>query len=459
MVQRSKTSERLDNVGDQFFVSSRFNVRTYDEEGNLLLYNSFNGQFVTIERSDAADVVNLLSKGSKEQNAPIVKELIERGFMIPHDVNEFMRANLQHKEALYKERKLNLILMPNEDCNFRCVYCYESFAKNKMDEATQRGIIEYVRRELDHYDSLNISWFGGEPLTALDIIVRLSQEMLQICREKKKLYSANMTTNGYLLDVPTFIRLMKVGVFFYQITFDGTSETHNRHRVLAHGGATFDQIYNNLIAIRDTSIKNFEIIIRSNVDEDVHPYMKKYIKMMVEDFGGDPRFRHHFVPIQKLGGNNDTNIHLCDTKDILPLVEQAQGQGLDFSLYRELIQPFGSVCYAAKPTSFCIGSDGMVYKCTVAFDDERNHVGQLYEDGTMELYYDRFALWVVNGALEDTACQKCYFRPSCQGEACPLERIEHGKQPCPPIKKNIKAYLKILAAEKNHQHLIFSSTR
>jgi len=458
MVQRNKNSLiSLEEARNQY-VSSRFNVRTQDEAGNLLLLNSYSGQFLTVPKQWKDEVIQLLDRGTEDPTRELAEPLIAKGFLISSTVDEFMRANLQHKESLYKNRMLNLILMPNENCNFRCIYCYESFAKNRMDEGTQQGVVEFVRREMHKYDRLHISWFGGEPLTALDIVETLSVEFIKICVEQGKKYSSNMTTNGYLLTPDVFERLYQLGVRSHQITFDGTKETHDRHRIRIDGDGTFDVILANVIAMKQSPHEGFKIVIRSNIDEDNRGVMDEYISLMAKEFADDNRFAHHFVPVQMLGGDHDTNIHLCDTKDILPLMEQAQEEGLTFSLYRQMFQPYGSVCYAAKPSSFVIGSDGMVYKCTVAFDEERNHVGQLYPSGVMELYYDRLALWLANGAAEDPTCQKCYFRPACQGEACPLERIEKDRTPCPPTKKNIKAYMRLIAKEAVQERLVPSQS-
>ena len=66
------------------------------------------------------------------------------------------------------------------------------------------------------------------------------------------------------------------------------------------------------------------------------------------------------------------------------------------------MKPFGSVCYAANPHSFVIGSDGTIYKCTVAFEDPKNHLGRLAEDGEMHIDDQKFALWVSNGEETDS---------------------------------------------------------
>lgn len=108
----------------------------------------------------------------------------------------------------------------------------------------------------------------------------------------------------------------------------------------------------------------------------------------------------------------------------------------------EILQPEGYVCYAAKPTSIVIGSDGTLYKCTVAFDNELNHVGKLLPDGTLDLNEERFNLWVKDYVEEDKGCQNCHFMPTCHGSACPLIRIEQGRRPCPPPKRNMEAAMR-----------------
>ena len=37
-------------------------------------------------------------------------------------------------------RRLQLILMPTEQCNFRCTYCYESFSNGRMSQEVQDGV-------------------------------------------------------------------------------------------------------------------------------------------------------------------------------------------------------------------------------------------------------------------------------------------------------------------------------
>jgi uncharacterized protein len=57
-------------------------------------------------------------------------------------------------------------------------------------------------------------------------------------------------------------------------------------------------------------------------------------------------------------------------------------------------RPLPTVCYAARPNSLAIRANGKVQKCTVLMHDERNHLGDLSENGTMKLDRDKMAYWM-----------------------------------------------------------------
>ena len=65
---------------------------------------------------------------------------------------------------------LHLVLFPTEACNFRCVYCYEDFRLGRMEPWVVSGVKGLVARRAPGLRNLFLSWFGGEPLLAPDII-------------------------------------------------------------------------------------------------------------------------------------------------------------------------------------------------------------------------------------------------------------------------------------------------
>lgn len=430
------------------YKASRFNMRSRDKHGDLLLLNTYSNKFIRLDEEDSPAVESLLrDPNGALHDHPAFQELYKRGFIVEESVDEFKRAADLHHRTIESEGHLSLILLPNEDCNFRCKYCYESFAKNFMKDWVQDGVIRFLENNLHKYKSLHIAWFGGEPLTAMPIIERLSEQFIKLAKQHRIPYMSSMTTNGYNLTPNVMRKLLKAKVSYFQITLDGVGKTHDTTRVRMDGASTFDRIVRNLRNIRDeVASRSFRILVRGNINRAVLNNIDEYIDFLTEEFSADPRFVTYWQPVGNWGGEEFDDTVLCKDRDILEPMQRAAESGADFLLSNEMMYQGGSVCYAAKRNSFVIGSDGILYKCTVAFDDERNQIGMISEDGRMIIDEERLNLWVTGHEAADSGCQKCFFRPACQGAACPLARMmREGESPCPPVKTHFKQYLQIIS--------------
>ena len=380
----------------------------------------------------------------------ILVDLLEGGFLIPEGTDE--RA-LVHEQYLgkYDDRYLNLILLPTEQCNFRCTYCYESFLRGAMCADVQEGIKRYVASQ-DTVRRLDIGWFGGEPLLAPDVVIALSQFFQKYTHEHGIAYTASMTTNGSLLHPDVVEEIVPLGVRSFQITLDGIREEHNTRRVGVDGSDTFDDILENLRYLK-RSKHVFVVGLRHNFDPVGLDRLEEFIAMLREEFGGDPRFTTHFEPIGRWGGPNDSQLSICEGRSAAQAFIRAKRLAIDAgfrtSFQLEQFWPNGSVCYAANPRSFVIGSDGRIYKCTVELDyHDRNIVGRLHPDGTMELDWRKMALWCeTNGRDEGKKCVSCFFSPACHGAVCPKQWMDDDDCGCPPQRIGIRQMLPLLAEE------------
>jgi uncharacterized protein len=435
---------------------SRYTIQASDElDGSLYLSNTYTGSFISVPEQHVSNVKKILSQGYNGDLEGLPKLLAERGFIVKEDTNELFRARMLHEIVGRRDDTLQLIFLVTEQCNFRCTYCYEKFEKGKMTQEVRNGIKEYVRSKARYLKYLNIHWFGGEPLIAMDVIEDLSEAFKQICEEYDITYTASVTTNGFNLTPKNVEKLINYNVSYFQVTVDGNPEYHNCTRHLKGGQPTFDKIWSNLKAMKAMEAK-FLCRIRVNFLKENLEGVPDFIDEIVKEFDCDERYAVNFFPVGQWGGENDEDLNVLSEKDAtnaaLSLCDLAVEKGLN-NVMDSILKPGGNVCYAAKHNSFVIGSDGIVYKCTVALYNEKNHVGRIHPDGKMTLDMDKYALWIMNDEGEDPGCQKCFFRPSCQGAACPLVRIETGKAPCPPEKKQIKRVLKIVGREKKRSYV------
>ncbi len=298
---------------------------------------------------------------------------------------------------------LHLILMPTEKCNFRCTYCYEDFEHGRMQRPTIDGVLNLLANRVPALDSLAIEWFGGEPLLALPIVEEIQTHVGELARGRSDLRRhASMTTNGYLLGRDDLTRLFRLGVTSYQISIDGPASAHDRHRRRADGAGTFERIYSNLLAARDSDL-DFQVLLRIHVDRENQAELPGFLELLGRDLKDDERFEVFLRPVSRLGGANDAAIPVLEGREV-DLVEELRRRARELGL--RLSRPPGP-CYAAAANSFVIRSTGEIAKCTVALNHPKNRVGRLRSDGTAKIDNDLLNGWLrglFSGEEEELQC-------------------------------------------------------
>lgn len=431
---------------------SRFNAQSDNEEGALVLYNSYTGAIASFTGEERNRVLECLHPSGAEEvvdegDAELRSGLIEHGFLVREDTDELRRALFLH-QSIHAQDTMHLVLLVTEACNFRCNYCYEHFPRASMRQDVIDGLEAYMEDRAKTLNRLTISWHGGEPLLVPHIIERLSRSFMASCERSGAAYSAEMSTNGYYLTRERFVQMLDLQVERFMVTLDGEAQVHDTRRGLHGGGGTYQTIVDNLLSLKKVN-RPFEINLRVNFDNSNLDSVTRFIPVLRDMFGDDPRFKVYFRPVGCMGGENDLNLPVCDerTKDIKiwEFNEQAITAGLTVSSFiSDTLLPTGAVCYAAKPNSLVVGSDGLLYKCSVAMEQDNNRLGVIHQDGTLDMDYDKLALWTTSGEESDENCQACFFRPACQGNHCPLFRMRTGQRPCSYEKRQIKRALRTI---------------
>ncbi|MFN0243787.1 MAG: radical SAM protein [Planctomycetota bacterium] len=287
---------------------------------------------------------------------------------------------------------LHLIVLPTEACNFRCFYCYEDFRLARMDERVQRGLKRWIEQRAPTLSQLTISWFGGEPLLALDVVEDVLDHVASLRQRHPRLqFHSDMTTNAWQLTRDVFERLRARGVRLYQISFDGPQEVHDRRRVRADGAGTFERIWANVTRLRELP-GDFEVRLRVHVDRENRGDIPRFLDQCRAEFGTDARFKLFLRPLSRLGGPNDARIDVLGLDGESALVEaRAEARLRGLALFEEDGEK--PVCYAAEGNSFVVRADGRLSKCTVALAHPANDIGRLHEDGRVEIDAAKTARW------------------------------------------------------------------
>jgi uncharacterized protein len=429
------------------FKRSIYTVQAKLPDGSLALLNTFTGAIARIPLKDASNVLEILKGKEPTSDCEIISDLRKGGFIIDKSKNEYREFCSVANPMKYRIDELELIIMPTEQCNFRCVYCYENFTKPQMSEDVKIGILNLFDKRLPILRIFKSSWFGGEPLLAADIVIELSTYFLQQCEKKGVRYLSEMTTNGYFLNQKMAEDMFKCGIRYFQITLDGLRESHDKKRILyGSKGGTFDKIFSNLLALKETK-ESFHISVRCNIDKENIGTIDAFLEYFAQHFKEDKRFSVFARPVW----GADNNHLLCDYNTGRQVRYQFGAKAVAFGLnWTDAAREFafgGQVCYAARPNSFVIGSDGTIYKCTVAFDLEENKVGTLDSKGNLKLDFSKFSLWTepwFNGIVK---CRSCHFLPICQGVSCPLHSVQKNTNDptCALGRFGVKRVLEILS--------------
>ncbi len=110
------------------WVASRFNAKITTDKDETILWNSYTGAVNAFAPEHKTTLSKLLNRdGFNGELKGLAKYLHERGFLVAEATDEYRRFQLQFGQQQYREDILELILLASEDCNFRCVYCYEDF--------------------------------------------------------------------------------------------------------------------------------------------------------------------------------------------------------------------------------------------------------------------------------------------------------------------------------------------
>ncbi|MBE6863023.1 MAG: radical SAM protein [Ruminococcus flavefaciens] len=407
---------------------SKFNY-CVDCDGKTVIFNSLRNTFAIMDKSfyEGLDCGNF-------SNIPqdVVEKLEDKGIVCGTDYDEDKKALIKYMDTI-DSGYVEFIILPTLMCNFRCPYCYEERVNGVMSDEVIDRVVKFAKTVVPSSKGLHVSWFGGEPLVAMSVIEKLSERLMKLARAYKKSYTASMTTNGYLLDYDTFMKLFrKYHVTSYQITLDGRAQFHNKTRPLAGGGPTYEVIMKNLIDIKTKCPSPvFSILLRSNLTKETAEDLEAQVAELEQNFGGDNRFSFLFKAVGNWGGDTVRSIEgsLINIEEEFIDRVTALNTTLNITGRYQFFENL-NICYAAKKGTYTIDPLGKMLRCTVNLYSEYNILGELDENGEIdknEKYYDRWQYPANPPARPDSKCEGCGLYANCYGILCPVNTVAANK--------------------------------
>jgi uncharacterized protein len=308
---------------------------------------------------------------------------------------------------------MDVTLILTEDCNLRCVYCYQK--QFRPVHMPPEIAVAAVRSALAAgHRHLALTFFGGEPLLRQDDLLLVLDRARTLARDAGASLTAKVSTNGILLTESFLARAGELGLFV-SLSFDGVRPAQDKGRLRPQGTSSFDAVLHalDLLVAARKPFGVYSVVTPDNVSHlaDSRRFLwERGARILVTAVDYTARW---------------------DDEAIRALVQQYEQIG---QMYRRLLddrsafhlEPLDSrIAQRTRPKDWqrccpgikqvTVGPDGTLYGCTEFF------YRRLFPLGTADHWLDdekvkAFATAHLGGQPEE--CRPCGMRDRCLSSSC-----------------------------------------
>ena len=312
-----------------------------------------------------------------------------------------------------------LCLHVSHDCNLRCKYCFASTGdfgtghRMTMDFETAKKAIDFVIARSGKRRNIEVDFFGGEPLMAMDTVKRTVEYARSIEEKAGKCFRFTITTNGMLLNdenIEYINREMSNAV----LSLDGRREINDDLRPTVGGKGSYDVI-----------VPKFEKLIAGRGTKDY--YLRGTFTRFHKDFADDVKVLASIgknVSVEPVVGKEEDPYALqeSDLPELKAEYERLaeylrEHRNVNFFHFNvdlsqgpcviKRLRGCGAGCeYVA------ITPDGDIYPCHQFVGNEEYKLGSL-TDGSFDM--EKSGRFAELNVYTREACRNCWARFYCSG--------------------------------------------
>lgn len=393
---------------------SQFTITADINNTEVAVYNTLTNAFAVLER----ELWQTYEADRTWEAHPHVEDLMNYGFLVPVDVDEYQTFLLNRNKVKFYSGHLTFTVLTTFACNLACKYCMQNpvrlehgtEADAAADDMNALSTAEFIKKVVGEYlpNEITLTYFGGEPLANIGAIETLHNLLKEALPAKTQLNQMAIT-NGVL--VPRYIdRLCQIGISTLQITLDGPRQIHDARRVGTGGAGTFDKVVAGISAALDAGIF---VAIHTVIDSHNAPYIRELAQFLRQRFNN---YLDRFAVNVGLASNPGWDSQHCalyisdsyaTAMEFVQAVESILDEGLqiiDFLI--------SSPCPRERDNEFIIAPDGGLYKCISAVGRDAFHIGNI-QDTPLTIAHRSASL--INFGAPVNECRHCPYLPYCNG--------------------------------------------
>jgi len=376
-------------------------VLSFVHEDSLYLYKLLSARIIKFANSEILQAHSVKLDEKTRFNLEKLGMINTSKDSIVKDLKQCQNGNAQ---------EVNLTIAPTLKCNLSCAYCFENKSNKSLSSESEDFIVDYIHEQNSKGKEIHITWYGGEPLLAMDSIRIISNKL----NRKSINFSSDIITNGVCITDSILKDFCNLKINSVQITLDGCKSCHNAAR-----SGTFSKVIRNATKI----IKNnISLTVRVNCTNDNIAGIKNLLNcpdfiMLKKD-----KFKIYFDEIDSETSNN--------LKEAITQVEQQFIEN-NYNVKRSKLSLKVFSCSAIKDNDLCIGPELELYDCYSNFGHKEYISGNLRDS-------KRTAKTTYKNILPKE-CKSCEIAEICHCGGCPYKIKNNYIKPNPVFCEKAKS--------------------
>jgi uncharacterized protein len=362
-------------------------------------------------------------------------EAVLAGNAPEHDdsINEILGHINDEPKTIYFTSKsvdglLNMMILPNNKCNFHCSYCYSAHGRSGKEIESKKlyaAIDYFFAPERAKGKRLTISVLGGgEPLLSWEVVRKALDYAYRANEKRDQDLPVSIVTNGSIA-TDEFIAYCMHHNISLSVSFDILEEIQNKQR------GEYQKVYRNINRFADNGL---DVALNTVITHDNVLLMESMIKTMSETM---PMVKKvSFKPIISDSYFTDVQTRESYYHEFVTAFFRAKTLAREKGIY--LTTPYlnNSACLADRycPGKFVVTAEGMVSIChcvSSSRDTLYNQFifGKINDTGQVEIYEEKLKDILAHDQNMNKNCRHCIARWHCAGgcytDNCCMDDMAH----------------------------------